>query len=133
MWRIGERAFRSVEWDPYVGGERIGCTMRRDYNLEWRSGSLGVLMNGNNEAAATGDRITKVRVRDGSIRNDPTVLPESIYKVQRVTARLSCSGCTKAMTIDSDRVRHSCVTIEACISQKRLVGSVLRYLWEWIR
>jgi uncharacterized UBP type Zn finger protein len=50
-----------------------------------------------------------------------------------VYARLSCSGCMKAMTMESDRVRRSCVTIEACISQKRLVGLVLRYLWEWMR
>ena len=57
----------------------------------------------------------------------------SRFAKQRVTARLSCSGCTKAMTIDSDRVRRSCVTIEAYISQKRLVGLVVRYLWEWMR
>jgi len=56
--------------------------VRRDYNLEWRAGSLCVLVNGDNEAAATGDRITKIRVRDGSIRNDPTVLPESICKAE---------------------------------------------------
>ena len=35
--------------------------------------------------------------------------------------------------MESDQVRHSCVTIEACISQKRLVGLVVRYQWEGMR
>ena len=55
--------------------------MRRGNNLEWRAGSLCVLVDGDNKAAAARDRIAKVRVRDGSIRNDPTVLPEPINKV----------------------------------------------------
>jgi len=49
--------------------------------LEWRAGSLGVLVDGDDEAAAARDRITKVRVHDGSIHNDPTVLPEPMNKV----------------------------------------------------
>jgi hypothetical protein len=55
--------------------------MRRDYNLEWRAGSLRVLVDGDDEATAARDRITKVRVRDGSICNNPTILPEPINKV----------------------------------------------------
>jgi hypothetical protein len=55
--------------------------MRRDQNLEWGAGCLCVLVNGDNEAAATGYRITKVRVRDGSIRNYQTVFPELINEV----------------------------------------------------
>jgi hypothetical protein len=35
--------------------------------------------------------------------------------------------------MESDRERRSCVTIETCISPKRLVGSVVRYRWEWMR
>jgi len=106
--------------------------VRQGNNLEWRAGSFCVLVDGNDKGAAARDRIAKVRVHDGSIRNDPTVLPEPVNKFS-VTVRLSCSGCTKAMTMESDRVRRSCVTTEACISQKRLVGSVVRYLWEWMR
>jgi hypothetical protein len=64
-----------------TGGERIGCTMRRGNNLEWRAGSFCVLVDGNNEAAAARDRIAKVGVRDGSVRNDPAVLPEPINKI----------------------------------------------------
>ena len=81
MWRIRECAFRSVEWGPHVGGERVGRTMRWGHNLEWRAGSLGILVDGDDEAAAARDRITKDRVRDGSIRNDPTILPEPMNKV----------------------------------------------------
>ena len=40
------------------------------------------MVDGDNKAAAGRDRIAKVRVRDGSIRNDPTVLPESICKAE---------------------------------------------------
>ena len=81
MWRIRECALRSVEWGPHVSGERIGRTMRRGHNLERRARSLCVLVDGDDEAAAARDRITKVRVRDGSIRNHPTILPEPVNKV----------------------------------------------------
>ncbi len=70
-----------VEWGPHVGGEQIGRRMRRGNNLEWRAGSFCVVVDGDGEAAAARDRIAKVGVRDGSVRNDPTVLPEPIDKI----------------------------------------------------
>jgi len=81
MRRIRECALRSVEWGPHVSGERIGRTMRRGHNLERRARSLCVLVDGNDEGAAARDRITKVRVCDGSICNHPTILPEPVNKV----------------------------------------------------
>ena len=59
----------------------IECTVRQGNNLEWRAGSFCVLVDGDDKAAAARGRIAKVRVRDGSIRNDPTVLPEPVNKV----------------------------------------------------
>ncbi len=44
--------------------------------MERRAGSFCVLVDGDNEAATTRDRIAKVGVRDGSVRDDPIVLPE---------------------------------------------------------
>ncbi len=41
------------------------------------------MVDGNNDAAAARDRIAKVRVPNGSIRDNPTVLPESIDKIER--------------------------------------------------
>ena len=70
-----------VEWGPHVGGERIGHTMRQGNNLEWRAGRFCVVVDGDDEAAAARDRIPKVGVRDGSVHDDPTVLPELIDKI----------------------------------------------------
>ena len=70
-----------VEWGPHVGGEWIGRTMRWGNNLEWRAGSFCVLVDGDDETAAARDRIAKVGVCDGGVRNDPTVLPEPIDKI----------------------------------------------------
>jgi hypothetical protein len=47
--------------------------MRQGNNLEWRAGSFCVVVDGNDDA--------KVGVRDGSVRNDPTILPEPIDKI----------------------------------------------------
>ena len=55
--------------------------MRQGNNLEWRAGSFCVVVDGDDEAAAARDRIAKVGVRDGSVHNDPTVLPEPINKI----------------------------------------------------
>ncbi len=55
--------------------------MRRGNNLEWRAGSFCVVVDGEDEAAATRDRIAKVGVRDGSVCNDPTILSEPIDKI----------------------------------------------------
>ncbi len=57
--------------------------MRWGNNLEWRAGSFRVLVDGDDEAAATRDRIAKVGVRDGSVRDDPTVRFEPMNEVQR--------------------------------------------------
>ncbi len=81
MWQIRECAFGLVEWGPHVGGERIGHTMRQGNNLEWRAGSFCVVVDGDNEAAAATDRIPKVGVRNGSVCNNPTILPEPIDKI----------------------------------------------------
>jgi len=55
--------------------------MRRGNNLEWRAGSFCVLMDGDDEAAVARDIIAKVGIRDGSVREDPTVLLEPMNKI----------------------------------------------------
>jgi hypothetical protein len=40
------------------------------------------LVDGNDDAAAARDRIAKVGVHDGSIHDNPTVLPEPIDKIE---------------------------------------------------
>ena len=70
-----------MEWGPHVGGERVGRAMRRGNNLEWRAGSFCVLMDGDDEAAVARDIIAKVGIRDGSVREDPTVLLEPMNKI----------------------------------------------------
>ncbi len=81
MWLIREWAFGSVKWGPHVGGEWVGRAMRWGNNLEWRAGSFSVLVNGDDEAAAARDRIAKVGVRDGSVRDDPTFLLEPMNEI----------------------------------------------------
>ena len=49
--------------------------------MEWRAGSFCVLVDGDDEASVARDRIAKVVVHDGSVRDDPTVLPEPINKI----------------------------------------------------
>jgi hypothetical protein len=57
--------------------------MRRwSNNLEWMAGSFCILVDGNNDVAAARDRITKVGVHDGSILDNPTVLPKPIDKIE---------------------------------------------------
>jgi hypothetical protein len=50
------------------------------------AGSFCVLVDGNDDVAATRDRIAKVRVRDGSIHDNPTILPEPINKIEHDSA-----------------------------------------------
>ncbi len=40
------------------------------------------MVDGNDDAAAAIERIAKVGVRDGSIRDNPTILPELIDKIE---------------------------------------------------
>ncbi len=70
-----------VEWGPHVGGEQVGRAMRRGNNLEWRTGGFCVLVDGDDEATAARDRIAKVGIRDGSVRDDPTVLLEPMNEI----------------------------------------------------
>ena len=50
--------------------------------MEWRAGSFCVLVDGDDEATAARDRITKVGVRDRSVSDDPTVFLEPMNEVQ---------------------------------------------------
>jgi hypothetical protein len=52
-------------------------------NLEWMAGRFCVLVDGNNDATAARVRIADVGVRDGSIRDNPTILPEPIDEIER--------------------------------------------------
>jgi hypothetical protein len=56
--------------------------------MERRAGSFCVLVDGDNEAATARDRIPEVGVRDGSVCDDPTVLPEPINKILRDCATI---------------------------------------------
>jgi hypothetical protein len=57
--------------------------MRRWSNdLKRRAGSFCVLVDGNDDAAAPRDRIAKVGVHEGSIRDNPTILPGPIDKIE---------------------------------------------------
>jgi hypothetical protein len=46
------------------------------------AGSFCVLVDGDGDAAAARDRIAEVRVRDGSIHDNPTILPEPIDEIE---------------------------------------------------